>query len=121
MAHQLPCFGSRGGEAHAIDHVIEPAFQKLQQGLAGGARPARSLLIVVAKLALEDAVHASQLLLLAQLQTVFREALFSLALDAARRHLELALRLERLHTALQEQVGSLATRQLTFRTRVLSH
>src|SRR6202035_569263 len=83
--------------------------------------PTGGLLIVVAELALEDTVHAAQLLLLAQLQSVLREALLSLALDAARRHLELALRLERLHAALQEQVGSLAARQLALRTGIFCH
>ena len=96
VAHQLARLGARDGEAHPIDHVVETGFQKLQQRLAGRARAARGLLVVVAELPLEHAVHAAQLLLLAQLQAVLGQALLALALHAARRHLELALRLERL-------------------------
>jgi len=93
----------------------------LQQGLARRTGAAGRLLIVVAELALQHAVHAAQLLLFTQLQTVLRQALLAFALHAARRHFKLALRLERLHTALQEQIGSLATRQLALRTGIFCH
>ena len=87
VAHELARLGARGGEAHAVDDVVEAALEQLQQVLAGGARAARRLAVVVAELALEHAVHAAQLLLLAQLQAVVGQALPALALDAARRHL----------------------------------
>ena len=121
VAHQLARLGAGRSEAHAVDHVVQPALQELQQSFAGRSRTARRLLIIVAELALQHSVHAAQFLLLAQLQSVLRQALLALALHAAGRHFELALRLERLDTALQEQIGSLSARQLTFRTGVLCH
>src|SRR4029079_12525121 len=86
VRHQLARFRARRGEAHAIDHVVETALEQLQQVFTRGARAARRFDVVVRELALEHAVHAAQLLLLAQLQTVVRQALLALALDAARRH-----------------------------------
>src|SRR6202521_4510463 len=121
VAHQLAGLGARGGEPHAVDHVVQAAFQKLQQRLAGRTGTACGLLIIVSKLTLQNSVHAAQLLLLAQLQPVFRQALLTLALYAARWHLELALRLERLDAALEEQIGSLATRKLALRTGIFCH
>src|SRR5262245_23602881 len=121
MAHQLTRFVARGCEAHAIDHVVEPTFQELQERCARSTGTARSLDVVVAELLFKDAVHAAQLLLLAQLHAVVGKTTATLALDAARRHFELALRLERLHATLQEQIRSLTTRQLAFRTEITSH
>ena len=121
VAHQLARFGARGGETHAVHDVVEARLEDLQQRLARGARTAGRLLVVAAELALEHAVHAAQLLLLAQLQAIARHARAALALDAARRHFELALRLERLDAALQEEVGALATRELALRTQIPCH
>ncbi len=116
VADQLARLVARRCEAHAIHHVVEPAFQQLQQRRTGRAGPARSLDVVVAELSFKYPVHAAQLLLLAQLHAVVGQTTAALALDAARRHFELALRLERLHAALQEQVRSFAARQLALRT-----
>ena len=122
VAHQLARFGTGGREAHSVDHVVEAAFQKLQQSFARGARPAGGLLIIIAELALEHAVHAAQLLLLAQLQTVLRQALLAFALHAAPAALRACTsRLQRLHAALEEQIGSLASRQLALRTGIFCH
>ncbi len=59
------------GEAHAVDDVVQP---RLRAAAAGSRRSSpcgrAALLVVVAELALEHAVHAAQLLLLAQLQAV---------------------------------------------------
>jgi len=55
---------------------------------------------------------------LAQLCSVVGQALAALALDAARRHLELALALERLHATLQEKIRALAAGELACRTCV---
>src|SRR3546814_14664500 len=55
------------GEAHAVDDVVQAGFEQLQQVLAGVALPGRGLLVVVAELALEQAVDALDLLLLTQL------------------------------------------------------
>src|SRR3546814_12422177 len=47
--------------------VVQAGFEQLQQVLAGVALPGRGLLVVVAELALEQAVDALDLLLLTQL------------------------------------------------------
>src|SRR3954463_9535085 len=59
-----------GSEAEAHEHVVEPRLQQPQKILAGYAGLAARLLVVVGELALEDAVVATRLLLLAQLQPV---------------------------------------------------
>src|ERR1700733_11837201 len=112
VRHQLARLGARCGKTHAVDDVVQPALQELQQRLAGGPGAPRRGLVVIAKLALEHAIHAAQLLLLAQLQTVARQPLAPLALDAAGGHLQLALALERLGAALEEQIRALAAGEL---------
>src|SRR5512138_2611775 len=116
MAHELARLVTSRGKTHPVDDVIEATFQHLQQVRTGRARASRSFDVVVAELTLEHAVHTTKLLLFAQLQAVIRQATASLALDTARRHFELALRFERLHTALQEQVRAFAARQLALGT-----
>src|SRR5262249_45462418 len=113
--------GARRGEAHAVDDVVEAALEEPQQVLTRRAGLARGLLVVVAELALEHAVHAAQLLLLAQLQAVVGQALAALALDAARRHRQLALVLERLDARLQEQIRALAAGELARGTGITRH
>src|SRR6185369_3216430 len=70
---QLPRFGPRRREPHAVDHVVQAALEQLQQGVAGDAARALGHLEVASELVLEQAVHALDLLLLAQLQGIFRE------------------------------------------------
>ena len=60
----------RGGEAQAVDDVVETALELLQQDLAGDALGAAGLLEVVAELAFQHEVDALGLLLFAQLQAV---------------------------------------------------
>ena len=108
-------------KAHAIDDVVEAAFQHLEQGLARGTRTTGGLLVVVAKLTLKHTIHATQLLLLSQLDAVPGQPRLALALDAARGRLELALGFKRPDAALQEQVSAFATRQLALGTEVTSH
>src|SRR5579864_7352217 len=121
VAHQLARLGARRREAHAVHHVVQPAFEQAQQGHAGGALGARRRLVVVAELLLEHTVHAPQLLLLAQLQSVVGQPLTALALDAARRHGELALVLERLDARLEKQIRALATSELALGSRITRH
>src|ERR1700681_1283877 len=121
VGNQLARLGARGGKTHPVHHVVEPAFEQLEQRLAGGAGSARRRLVVVAELALEHAIHAAQLLLLAQLQTVVGQPLPPLALDAAGGHLQLALALERLGAALEEQIRTLAPRELAGWTEITRH
>src|SRR5262249_15328823 len=65
VPHELPRLGARGGEAEPIDDVVESALEELEQRLAGHAARTVGHLEVAAELALEDAVDAAELLLLA--------------------------------------------------------
>ena len=65
---QLARFGARRAEAHAVDDVVEARLEQRQQVRAGVALAALGFGEVAAELALEHAVHALDLLLLAQLQ-----------------------------------------------------
>src|SRR5712671_136764 len=121
VAHQLARLSARRGKTHAVDHVVEPRFQELQQLFARGTGAARRHLVIATELALEYAVHATELLFLAQLQAVVGQLLPAFALDAAGRHLELALALERLGAALEKQVGALAAGKLACRTVISRH
>ena len=53
-----------------VDHVVEPQLEELQQAGTGDALGARRLLVVAAELLLENAVDATGLLLLAELNEV---------------------------------------------------
>src|SRR5262249_11221092 len=84
VPHELARFGARGREAHAVDHVVQAPFEQLQQDLAGDAARALGHLEVAAELPFEDAVHALDLLLLAQLQRILGELRPALAVLAGR-------------------------------------
>ena len=70
MQHKLASLGARSRKAHAINDVIETALEHHHQVRAGGTFRAFRLLEVIAELALEEAVGALHLLLLAQLHAV---------------------------------------------------
>src|SRR5688572_15304540 len=120
MADELARFRASRREAHAVHDVVEPRLEHSQQVLARRAFDLGGLLVIVAELPLEHAVHAPKLLLLAQLHAVIRQALTPLT-GAARWYFELALALERLEPALQEQVGAFATRKLAGWASVSRH
>src|SRR5688572_12844243 len=120
MADELARLGARRREAHAVHDVVEPRFEHAQQVLTRRAFDLRRLLVIVAELPLEHAVHAAQLLLLAKLHAVVRQALPPLT-GAAWGYFELALRLERFEPALQEQVSAFATRKLAGWASVSRH
>src|SRR5690606_9208986 len=65
---QLPGLGARIGEAHAVDDVVETGLENLQEIVARHATTPNGLLVVLAKLRLENAVVPAHLLLLAKLQ-----------------------------------------------------
>jgi hypothetical protein len=67
---ELASLGAGAGEAHPVDHVVQPELQRPKQVLAGHAGPALGNHEVVAELALEHAVRAANLLLLTQLHAV---------------------------------------------------
>ena len=65
---QLARFGARRAEAHPVDDVVEARLEQQQQVRAGVALAALGLGEVAPELPLQHAVHALDLLLLAQLQ-----------------------------------------------------
>src|SRR5690606_6229375 len=122
VPHLLAGGVARLGEAGAVDHVVEPALQDLEQVLAGLAGPPAGLLVVAVELLLEDAVDAAGLLLLPELELVLRLLGTATAvltrrvgtdLDGALRGLALL--------ALEEELGLLPAAELAVRTRVTSH
>lgn len=72
MKHELTCSCAGGSDAKAINHVVQTAFEKLEQDFTGDTFGARSLVEEVAELAFEYAVCVFGLLFLAKLNAVFR-------------------------------------------------
>ena len=70
VADDLPGVRARQRQPHAVDDVVEAPFERDEQRFAGNARALRRFLEVLAELALEHAVDALDLLLLAQLNVV---------------------------------------------------
>ena len=122
VVDQLSRLAPRGGEAEADEDVVEPALEQPQQVLAGDALLARGLLVVAGELALEHAVEAARLLLLAQLVAVLRGAHAAAAVLARRvgAALDAAL-LGQAALALQEQLLALAAALLALRSGVAGH
>src|SRR5690606_32431971 len=111
-------------EAHAVDDVVQAGFQQLQQVLAGVALLRRGLLVVVAELALEQAVDALDLLLLAQLGGVVGQLAATGAgagTVLAGLLLQLALGIQRARRTLERQVDAFATGELAGGTDITSH
>ena len=54
MADQLARLRAAGAEAHAIDHVVQTALQRVQHVVAGDAFHADGLLEQIAELAFEQ-------------------------------------------------------------------
>src|SRR3954454_166967 len=70
MTDELTCLPARSREAQPHHDVVETGLEQAQQVLAGDSRLAAGLVVVGAELALEDAVEAACLLLLAKLEAV---------------------------------------------------
>src|SRR5688572_30938793 len=121
MRHELARLGARAAHAHAIDDVVQPRLEQLQEVLTRGALALRRLGEVAAELPLEHAVHATKLLLLAQLLAVVRNAKPRLLPVLAGLGFELALGVERSTRALQEKVGAFPPRELAFGANIPSH
>src|SRR5262249_47750093 len=120
-ADELARFIARGCEAHAVDHVIEPAFQQLQERCARSTRTASSLDVVIPELSFKYPVHAAQLLLLAQLYAIVGQAPAALALDAARGLSELAFLREGFPPAFKKDLLSCAAGRLALGPEKTSH
>src|SRR5450756_1714999 len=70
MANHLACLCPRDRETHPVHDVVETKLQLAEEVLAGDARTGTCLLEVTLKLALENAVDATDLLLLTQLHAI---------------------------------------------------
>src|SRR5262245_48295920 len=70
VAHELARLGARSREAEPVDDVVEARLEHAQEVLARDAGPLRRLLVVRPELLLEQAVVATSLLLLTQLEQV---------------------------------------------------
>ena len=72
VRYHLTGLCAAGGKSQAVDDVVKARFQQAQQVFAGNAGQAQSFLQVVAERVFQNAVHAAQFLLFAQLLAVFR-------------------------------------------------
>src|SRR5690606_10215788 len=113
-------FGASCTKAHAVDHVVQTTLEQLQQVLTGSTLQTGSFPVVVAELTLQDAIDATNFLLLAQLGTVLGETTATLTMHA-RRIVLLALGVQRANTALGEQIRALGTRRLTLGANISGH
>src|SRR5664279_4470945 len=84
VANHLACLCPRYRETHAVHDVVETKLQLAEEVLAGDARTGICLLEVALELALENAVYATDLLLLAQLHAVVADFAATTACSCAR-------------------------------------
>src|SRR3954447_14977101 len=122
VLHELAGHVTAVREAGAIDDVVEPALQQLEEVLAGLAGTPVGFLVVAAELLLEHAVDARALLLLPLLQEVLGVlgAAATVLTRGVRTDLDRALRGLTL-AALEEQLHLLAAATLAVRAGVPSH
>src|ERR1019366_7473812 len=73
VAHDLARLRAREGEAEAVHDVVEPRLEESQHLLAGAPLPAGRVEVVLLELALDDAVDATHLLLLAEADRVLAQ------------------------------------------------
>src|SRR5690606_8060217 len=121
VVDQLARFGAGRTKAHAINDVVQARLEQLDEHFAGVAATTLGFGEVLAELFFKNAVHPLELLLFAQLQTVVGSAGARNAAMLAGLGLELAFRVERAAGALQEEVGTLAARELAFRSNITCH
>ena len=122
VGDELAGLGARRREAHPVDDVVEPQLERAQQVLAGHAGSVLGVDEVVAELALEDAVDAADLLLLAQLEAVLADLAAADAVLAGRRRaaLEGAL-LGIAAAALEEELRALPAAEAADGSGVAGH
>ena len=89
VAHQLAALGARSSEAHAIDHVVQPALQHVQHVVAGDALHGAGLLKQIAELAFEQLIIAARLLLFPELQAIAHNLRFTILAMLARNEVAL--------------------------------
>ena len=96
------------GDAHPVDDVVEAQLERAQEVLTGDTRASLGLDEVVAELALEDAVGAADLLLLAELEAVLADLAAAHAVLAGWRRAPLERAFLRVAAAaLQEELRAL--------------
>ena len=120
VGHKLSRLGARRAEAHAVNHIVEPAFEQLQQILAGRALAPGRFLVIAAKLFLENAVGAAHFLLLAQLHAIVRQPPPALSVLTGN-DLGLAFAVDGTNAAFQKQVGAFPAGQLAFGAQISGH
>src|SRR5947209_2503381 len=122
VGHHLPGLAARGGEAEAVHDVVQPQLEQPQEVLAGHALLALGPVEVLPELALEHAVNALGLLLLAQLHAEGGELAAIQAVLAGRivAPLDRAL-VGEAAGAFQEQLHALAAAQAALRVTVSGH
>ena len=125
MVDPLASLLSRVGETEAVCHVVEAPFEHLHEPLAGDAFHPGGLPDVRAELTFQDAVGLTGLLLLPQLDPVFRQAT-----PAAGLHVLLTGRAlapfdgtarRMAPVALQEELDAVASAQPTYGSFVSCH
>ena len=123
VAHELTRLRPRRRQAEAVDDVVEPALEQLQQRLARDAARPVGHLEVAPELVLENAVDALDLLLLAQLQAVAHELrLAQLAVLPGRKVALLDRALLRVAAlSLEEELHAFAPAQPADRSDVTCH
>jgi len=121
VTHQLAGFRPGGGQAHAVNDIVEPA---LEQGEQVGTRVALAALgfsKVPTELALKHTVHALDLLLFTQLQSVIGRPCTRRAAMLAGLGVELALVGERATCTLEKKVSPFASGQFGFGSGIACH
>src|SRR3954454_21508571 len=122
VTDELTCLPARGREAKPHQDVVETGLEQAQQVLAGDSRLPAGLVVVGAELALEDAVEAPRLLLLAKLEAVLGLLHASTAMVARRIGTALDAALVGEATlALEEQLHALAAALLALWARIAGH
>src|SRR4051794_28868730 len=122
VTDELTRLSARGREAKPHQDVVETGLEQAQQVLAGDSRLPAGLVVVGAELALEDAIEAASLLLLAKLEAVLRLLHAPTAVVARRvgTALDAAL-VGKAALALEEQFLALSTALLALRARIAGH
>ena len=119
---ELAGLGPGRGEAHPVDDVVEAQLEEPEEALAGHARAVLGVDEVVPELALEDAVDAADLLLLAQLHAVLADLAAADAVLAGRRRAALEGALLRVAArALQEELRALPAAEAADGSGVSGH
>jgi len=82
VGDELARLRAGAGEAEAPDDVVEAALKELKECLAGDAGAVGGFGEVAVELALEEAIHAPQLLLLAELDAIIGDSAAGAGLSA---------------------------------------